>query len=708
MTPNAPDLRLEVRDGLAVLTFDRPDSKVNILSRPVMLALDEQLGRIEQSIADGEIRALLIRSAKPDNFFAGADLAELQAFDDVASTTEVSRRGQRIFTRLEELDVPTIAAINGTCVGGGLELALACRYRVAREDRGTRLGLPETRLGLCPGLGGTVRLPRLIGLSSALDLILSGRQISASQALKLRLVDRTLDAQTFDDEVMNLATGFARGERPLRAPRRSAMARIFKDGPAAGWLVRRMTRKAVLRRTKGHYPALLRALDVTVSGLRVSVEQAHATEAEAFGQLAVTSECKNLIFVFNLTQAARKAQPSGVPAEVERAAVVGAGLMGAGVAELFAYQSIPVHVVDIDEARVRAGIDRARELLDKAAQRSDWSEADLQGRKECLRGTTGYDDFADIDFVVEAVLEKKEIKDGVFRQIEEHAGDTAIIASNTSALSISQLQQGSTAPQRVCGLHFFNPPHRMPLVEVVRGTQTDDDTLATAFRLAVRLGKTPIVVEDSPGFVVNRILAAYLTEAGRVLQTGLPIETIDGVMSAFGMPVGPFRLLDEIGLDVVAEVSETLTRAFGDRFEPAAAVREILASGASGRKGGLGFYCYEKSKPKGVNPQANDIVLRSARGPAAGRVEAEERMVLGMINEAARILDDGVVDGPQVVDVAMIMGAGFPPFRGGLLRYAEDLGLDAVTARLRHYAETVDPRFDPAPGLLGRTAFYAS
>jgi 3-hydroxyacyl-CoA dehydrogenase/enoyl-CoA hydratase/3-hydroxybutyryl-CoA epimerase len=706
MNSDAPDLHLDVRDGLAVLTFDRPDSKVNILASPVMLAFEGLLSRLENGIAHGEIRALLIRSAKADNFMAGADLDELEAFDDAAGTTEISRRGQRIFSRLERLGVPTIAAINGTCVGGGLELVLACRFRIARDSDVTRLGLPETRLGLCPGLGGSVRLPRLVGLAAALDLILSGRQVSAARALKIGLVDRVLGTDAFEEESLEIAAGFARGEQPLCTRQRSLLTRFVKEGAIARWIIRRVTRKAVLRRTKGHYPALPEALDLTVRGLGASPEVAYEAEAQAFGRLAVTPECKNLIFVFNLTQGARKMGPPGSPKEVENAAVVGAGLMGAGIAELLAYQRIPVHILDIDEARLYAGIDRASALLDKAAQRTEWSEGELQIRKDSLKGTTRYDDFGEIDFVVETVLERMDIKETVFRQIEENASDTAIIATNTSALSISKLQQHMNMPQRACGLHFFNPPHRMPLVEVIRGAETDDDTMATAFRLAARLGKTPVIVKDSPGFVVNRILAAYLTEAGHVLQTGMPIESVDRIMSSFGMPVGPFRLLDEIGLDVVAEVSDTMKRAFGERFEPAPGVKGVIATGVTGRKGGSGFYVYEKSKPKGVNPQALDILHRSAQGPAVGSTEAEERMVLGMLNEAARILDDQVAGGPKALDVAMIMGAGFPPFRGGLLRYADELGLDHVVARLRYYSKKVDPRFEPAPGLLTRKAFY--
>lgn len=708
MITQAPDLQLAVQDGLATLTFDRPDSKVNLLASPVMFRLDEMLATVEAGIADGEIRALLIRSAKSGNFIAGADIDELARLEDATAATRMSRRGQEVFLRLEQLPVPTLAAINGTCVGGGLELALACDFRVAADHPATRLGLPETRLGICPGLGGTVRLPRLVGLRAALDLILSGRQVSAARAGRMGLVDRVVDAEQFDDEVAGIAGDLARGDSPLRLRRRSALARLVKDGAPARWLIRRLARKDVLRRTQGYYPALPEALDVTVRGLGLAPDRAHELEAEAFGRLAVTPESKNLIFVFKLAEGARRQAPGGEAAQVRQAAVVGAGLMGSGIAELFAYQAIPVQVVDIDEARVRSGVERARALLGKAAERAEWSDEDLEVRSNCLHAATGYGNFERTDLVVEAVLERMDVKHDVFRRIEEQAPPTAVLTTNTSALSISELQESLSRPERVCGLHFFNPPHLMPLVEVVRGARTNDNTLATAFKLAVRLGKTPVVVKDSPGFVVNRILAVYLTEAGHLLQAGMTVQSIDRVMSRFGMPMGPLRLLDEVGLDVVAEVSGTMTSAFGERFAHAPVVAEVLATGVIGRKNGRGFYIYDGSKVKGVNKEIERLLRASSAGSPPQPGEAEERMVFGMINEAARTLDDRVVGSADTLDVAMIMGAGFPPFRGGLLRYADSLGLGHIADRLRYYATNVDARFNPAPGLLERNAFYAS
>ncbi len=702
-----PDLRLEMSDGLGRLTFDRPSSKVNLLTRAVMQRLDELLAELEGAAGRGELRALVLRSSKPDNFIAGADIDELAELgDDAAAASQLSRQGQQLFTRLERLTAPTVAAIHGTCVGGGLELALACRYRVASDHPKTRLGLPETRLGILPGLGGTVRLPRLIGLNHGLDLILSGRQISAARARSMGLVDRVVPAASFDDGIEALTSALLRGERPF-GPRRRTLARRLQDANPGRWLIGVMARRTVLARTKGHYPAPLRALDVTVRGLGMPADRAHAEEAQAFGELAVTPECKNLIAVFRLTEGARKRAPAGAPRTVGGAAVVGAGLMGSGIAELFAYQKIPVRVVELDQERLQAGLERTRSLLEKAAKRRRWSSEQLKTRADCIVGSTDFEGFEAVDLVIEAVVEKMEIKRDVFARLEESVSETAVIATNTSALSVSELQKSMRHPERACGLHFFNPPHLMPLVEVVGGIKTSDDTLATAFDLAIRLGKTPVVVADSPGFVVNRILAAYLTEAGHLLHEGMSVETVDQLMSRFGMPMGPLRLLDEIGLDVVAEVSRTMEKGLGSRFAPAPVMNEILALGLLGRKGGRGFYRYRDGRSRGLDPEVADVLRAAASGGPPTPAAAQERMVFGMVNEAARALDDRVVAEPADVDIAMIMGTGFPPFRGGLLRYADSVGLEKITQRLRIYAEQLDGRFEPAPGLLRRSAFYS-
>jgi 3-hydroxyacyl-CoA dehydrogenase/enoyl-CoA hydratase/3-hydroxybutyryl-CoA epimerase len=707
MNTPVPDLQLDVRDGLATLTFDRPNSKVNLLASPVMLRLDELLASVEAAVASGTAHALLVRSGKPNTFIAGADIDELAAMETAATATEMARRGDEIFLRLERLPIPTLAAISGACVGGGLELVLSSDYRVASDHASTKLGLPETRLGIMPGLGGTVRLPRLVGLQVSLDMILSARLVNAERAFRVGLIDRVIPAADFEAEAASLAAELARGGSPLRRKRRSLLRRLI-DGPVGRPLVSRMTRKAVLKRTRGHYPAIPAALDATVGGLGMSVEQALEEEAATFGRLAVTPECKNLFFVYRITEAARKVAPPGEPLEVKQAAVVGAGVMGAGIAELFAYQTIPVRVVDIDEERVAAGVATARELLEKAGKKSDWTDSDLKARTDCLAGGVGLDGLDNVDVVVEAVLERMDIKRAVFADLEDRVTPTALLATNTSALSITTLQESMDQPDRVCGLHFFNPPYRMPLVEIVRGARTSDDAMATAFHVATRLGKTPVSVTDAPGFVVNRTLAAYLTEAGFLLQEGMPVKRLDRVMTQFGMPVGPLRLLDEIGLDVVAEVSRTMQEGFGDRFAAAPIMADVLATGLTGRKAGEGFYVYKKGKATGVSPAIDEISRNVAGDEPPPESEAEERMVFAMINEAARILDDGVIDSSEALDVAMIMGTGFPPFRGGLLRYADSLGLTTVTERLRAYAKTGGKRLEPAPALLARQTFYSA
>ncbi len=422
--------------------------------------------------------------------------------------------------------------------------------------------------------------------------------------------------------------------------------------------------------------------------------------------MAVSPECKNLIHVFRITEAARKKAPTGTARPLSRAAVIGAGVMGAGIAELFAYQSVPVQVVDIDEPRVQAGVKRARGLLEKAAERTGWSRHDLQQRVDCLIGATGYHGLETVDLAVEAVLENVETKREVFANLEKRLPAEAVIATNTSALSVSRLQEGLRHPQRVCGLHFFNPPHRMPLVELVRGERTSDDTLATAFAVAVRLGKTPVRVRDAPGFVVNRVLAAYLTEAGFLLQEGSRVGAIDRLMARFGMPMGPLRLLDEIGLDVVAEVSRTLVSGLGERFTPAPAVERVVARGFPGKKGGRGFYRYADSRARGVDPEVERLLAEPGDGTPPEPEEAEARLIFAMVNEAARILDEGVTDSPADLDVAMIMGTGFPPFRGGLLRYADSVGIERIADRLRTWAAAAGPRLQPAPGLVSRKSFY--
>lgn len=697
MRSTVADLRLEVDGRIAWITFDRPDSKVNLLAVEVIRELGHRLDELAERVRADEVGALIVRSAKPKVFIAGADLDELASVETPAQATEIALEGHHVLNRFARLGVPSLAAINGTCLGGGLELALACTYRIAADDREIQIGLPEVRLGLLPGLGGTARLPRLIGLGRALDLILSGRSISPRDALRMGIVHAVVPAENFSTWITRYGQALAVGERPLGRPRRAPLPLRLLDGnPLGRRIVERQARRRVLKETRGHYPAPLRALSVAVEGLRLPLEKAQAMEAEVVGGLLATEICKNLIAVFRLTERARKRRPPGKARPVERAAVVGAGVMGSGIAELFAYRAIPVRLKDVDWDRVTAGLRSARRLLERAGRRLPAHE--LERRIESLLGTLDYEGFETADLVVEAVVERMEVKKQVFREMEQRVRPHAVLATNTSALSVSELQEGLRHPERVCGMHFFNPAHRMPLLEIVVGRRTDDATLATAFAAGLLLGKTPILVEDRPGFLVNRVLGAYLTEAGHLLQQGVAPEEIDRRMEAFGMPMGPLRLLDEIGLDVAGEVLVTLRNGLGERYTPAPVVALVMGGGRLGRKTGAGFYRYRDERAAGLHPKTASL-LREAR-PAATPPEGEEledRMVLAMVNEAARALADRVVASPEDVDVGMLLGTGFPPFRGGLLRYADHLGVATVVERLHRLAQAVGDRFRPAP-----------
>lgn len=699
-------LRLEVDDdGLAWLVLDRPDSRVNLLTAGLMQRLDDALGEVEEAAATGRIKALILRSAKPGNFIAGADIEQIREIRDPVEGGTKAAQGQRIFLRLERLPVPTVAAIRGACLGGGAEMVLACRYRVAADTPETRIGLPEVRLGIIPGFGGTVRLPRLVGLRSAVELIVTGRAVSARSAERMGLVDERVPAAGFEARVRRFAWERIGAGRASRRRRRSLPERLLDETAPGRRLVLWQARRRVLAETRGHYPAPLAALDTIRDTMALPLEQALEREAEALGRLIATDVSKNLIHVFDLSNAARKAATATgkVP---ERIAVVGAGLMGGAIAQLAAYRGLHVRLKDIREDALGQGLRHARELFDGLVRRGRLSRKDADFAMNRIAPTLEYAGFGTAELVLEAVVERQDIKEQVLREVESRVGPDCILASNTSSLSITGLQAALQRPERFCGLHFFNPAHRMPLVEVIRGDRTSDEAVAGAFALARRLEKTALIVNDGPGFLVNRILAPYLNEAGWLLADGASIEEVDRALLGFGMPMGPFRLLDEIGLDVARHAGAVMHEAFGDRMRPAPVLSALEAASRPGRKGGVGFYRYRDGKERGVDPSVYDE-LGDAVPPARRSFGAEEivdRLILVMINEAARALEDGIVADAGAVDLGMIMGTGFPPFRGGLLRYADARGVGRILERLEALAGELGARYEAANGLRERAA----
>ncbi len=705
MSPSpTPTFAIDDR-GIGWITFDDPDRKLNVLTEATMRRLSDVVEEARAAATGSRVRVVVVRSGKPDSFIAGADVDAIAALEDPREAEAQVRLGQAIFMEVETLPVPTVAAIHGICVGGGTELALACRHRVLSDSPMTRIGLPEVRLGILPAWGGTTRLPRLVGLRASLDILLTGRQIGAGKAHRIGFAGQVIPAELFDEEVRAYALASIDFRPGASLLRRRFTKRLMDDTAPGRRVVLAAARKRVLATTGGHYPAPLKILEILRQNLGRSVERSLDAEARAAGELATSTVSKNLIHVFRMREASRKG--TGIrharvaPTEVTALGVLGAGVMGGGIAQLAAYNGIPVRMKDIRHEAVTGGLQHARSLFDKAVERRHLNRRDAKQRMELISGGLDYTGFAAVDLVVEAIVERMDVKKQVLAEVEGLVGEGCIVTSNTSSLSVDTMAEALQRPERFCGMHFFNPVHRMPLVEVVRGARTSHETVATVYALAKRLGKVPVVVKDGPGFLVNRILAPYLNEAGWLLSDGATIQQVDKAAEAFGMPMGPLQLIDEVGIDVSTHAGVTLAGALGPRLQPAPALVALGGSGRLGRKGGLGFYRYEKGKNQGVDEEVYTSLGGSVPTGRPGRDQREirRRLVTQMINEAARVLQDGVVRTAEELDLAMIMGTGFPPFRGGLLRFADTLHPRAVLDWMRTLHEEHGDRFAPAPVL---------
>ncbi len=698
MTPGA--FSLEVReDGLGIVTFDLPGEKVNKLSRDVFAELADLLVRLSR---EPRLRGLLVRSGKPDVFVAGADIKEFTQIGPEEARKGVER-GQAIFEQLASLPIPTVAAIHGVCLGGGTELALACDYRVMSDAPKSRIGLPEVRLGIFPAWGGCTRLPRLVGLQAALDLILTGKQIDARRARKIGLVDEAVPTAIFEDFARRFAAGKLGAGKPRGRRRPMDLATFALEGnPLGRRLVLAKARERVLEQTGGHYPAPLEAIEVIGEGYGRPVAVGLEAEARHIGNVFGGPVQRNLLWIFFQTEEIKK--ETGVsgsvrPRPVSRVGVLGAGVMGGGIAQLAADKGIPARMKDVDPKALAGGFAAAARIWKEAVEKRRLTPREMEAKMALVTGTLDYSGFARCDVTIEAVVEKLAVKRAVLKEWESVVPGDTIFASNTSTLPIREISAGAAEAGRVVGMHFFNPVHRMPLVEVIRGDRTSEETVATIFELAKRLGKTPVVVKDSPGFLVNRVLAPYLSEAVRLVKEGCRIEEVDRVMTEFGMPVGPLALLDDVGLDVAVKAGETLQTAYPDRMK-AAGDEALVAAGRLGRKSGKGFYDYADGRRRGPSREAyHALGIKPADTAPIPRDTIEARLVLPMVNEAAFCLGEGVVRSPAKLDLAMIFGTGFPPFRGGLLRHADAVGLDHVVAWLKELADRFGARFLPAESL---------
>lgn len=694
---------LSDREGIAELVFDLPGEKLNILRGTVMEELAQVLSALSHR---SDVRCLLIKSGKPGTFIAGADIHEIEALRDARAAEEKSRSGQEVFNLLADLPFPTVAVIDGAAVGGGLELALACDYRLASDNPKTQLGLPETTLGIVPGFGGTYRLPRAVGLVHALTMILTGRSVDGLRAARMGLVSACCPAAFLNDNARELALRLAAGgsspDRPGAKAVRRRSSWLAEGNPVGRALVFRAARKDLEAKGGRHYPALREALRLLRKTPRISRARALELERQALGRTAASRVCRNLVGLYFAREAARHVSPVQGPSQafgkVSRAAVIGAGVMGGKIAWLFAHHDIPAVMKDVSWDAVQKGFRSAYETFQELGRRGRMDRRRISLGMHRLSGAVDYLSLGTPDAVVEAVVENLAVKKKVLAEVEAEVAADALLASNTSSLSITEMAEALVRPERFVGMHFFNPPSIMPLVEIIPGARTSPETVHRAARVALDLGKTPIVVKDSPGFLVNRLLMPYLNECVSLVEEGADFRAVDRALEEFGMPMGPFTLLDEIGIDVAAHVARILEKAFAERMAPGALLSSVAETGGLlGKKSGKGFYLYAGGK-RHANPQIWQLLPHPSAGAPPTRFDMIHRPLLAMLNEAARALEEGIVSSARDIDLALILGTGFPPFRGGILRWAEDeLGIGKAHEMLELYARTVGKRFAPAP-----------
>lgn len=692
-------VRIVRKGDVALIELDLVGEKVNKLSTPVMVRLRE----VFKEVAGGSFKAAVIISRKPSIFVAGADIEEIKAMKKAEDYRAAVGQAHEIFNGIEDMKIPVIAAIHGACMGGGCELILACDYRIASDDAATKIGLPEVKLGIIPGFGGCVRLPRAIGYQQGLDIIVQGKAIDSRKAEKLGLVDRTVHVSLLETTALQMAEEIAgKGKRVKRYKAKGALAIAMETIPARAFVFSKW-KDGTKKQTGGHYPAPLKAIEVIEKTYGMSNrEKALAIELDGFCEVAVTDVSKNLINVFYLMESVKK--KTGVAADVKprpvsAIGVLGAGTMGGGIAYVAADRGIDVRMKDINYGAVALGIRHAKDLWEKLVKRKKIDRFEFARKMTKVSGGLDYAGFGQLDVVIEAIVEDMGIKKKVIGETAAHCKPSCVIATNTSSLSVTEMAKGHPRPENFVGMHFFNPVHKMPLVEVIRGAQSSDEAVATIFELTKKMGKLPVVVKDGPGFLVNRILVPYLIEAAWLLQDGMSVETVDRrYKKEFGMPMGPFTLMDEIGIDVCIKVSKIFHESLGARIMIPPVMKKLAENKERlGKKTKKGFYLYDdKGKQLGFD---STVYAELGLGQPADKLTAAETLHRGlfpMINEAAlALIEERIVETPDEVDLGMITGTGFPPFRGGLLRYADTIGAKHICDELEVMASKYGERFKP-------------
>lgn len=684
-------LTLTRENAIAWLTLDQPGDKVNTLGKEMISGFGKLLDEVQQ---DDGIKAVVLISGKENNFIAGADIKMFDTFTTPQEFQAFIKTGTDLLDRIEKFPKPVIAAINGGCIGGGLEVVMACHYRIATDDPATKFAVPEVKLGLLPGAGGTQRLPRLVGVPTALDMMLTGKNVYPRQAKRMGLVHELTHRHGLRQAAHYRAEKLMK-EKP-KSGKLPLVAKLLTN-TAARNIAFSKARETVMRQTRGNYPAPLRIIDSVKAGLTQSREKGFEAERRLFSELAFTPESAALRSLFFGMQSVKKNPWQGKDRKVERIGVLGSGLMGGGIADVSAANGYRVSLKDRDTASAVKGFEAIRRETDKKVQKRIMSSFEGDAHLARITPTGSYEHFRDIPIVIEAVFEDLKIKHAVLKEVEAISPD-AIFASNTSSLPIADIAKGAQKPENVVGMHYFSPVQKMPLLEIIKTDQTSEEAISTAYEIGIRQGKTVIVVHDGPGFYTTRILAPFINEALLLLEEGAAIEDIDRAMKDFGFPVGPIVLIDEVGIDVAAHVADVLGPLFRERgATPSDSARKLYDAGFRGRKNAKGFYRYGegKGKKKEINPDIYAHFGGSSRKKIPAEV-IQKRMSSVMLNEALLCLQENILDSATDGDLGAVLGLGFPPFHGGPFRYIDLMGAEVILNQLKTLEQEHGARFTPA------------
>ena len=676
-------ITLEIKEGIYYLGFGKNEEKsLTVISETTLREMDEALGEVA---SDKNAKGLILFSHKKDCFLAGMDVSVIQGLSSEIEASEGCEKGQEVFNKLEDLKIPTMALVDGVCLGGGLEMVLSCNKIMVSDSRKTVLGLPEVMLGVLPGFGGTYRLPKKICLTASLDLLLTGRQVKGKKAKKIGLAEYMMPSERMLDKAKEYLFKKSKDNKSFQD---KLVDRASENFLARGVIFKK-ARQTVLEKTKGFYPAPLRILQHLEDSFGKRRSTYLSNEARAFGELSQTGQSKALQHVFFLHDNAKKLDNKENIPSVEHGAVLGGGTMGGGIAWLMANANQAPLLKDINSEGLELGLKQSSDVFLKALKRRKMSRDEVERKQRSIKPTLNFNGFKQANLVIEAVVENMDIKKKVFAEVENYTSKECLLTTNTSSLSINEMAKALKDSSRFAGLHFFNPVNKMPLVEIIRHDGVSEETINRLYKWVLDVKKTPIVVNDCPGFLVNRILAPFLNEAAYLLQEGVSIQAIDKAALNFGMPMGACRLMDEVGLDVCAHVGEIMEAGLGERAKANPLSHQAVDAGLLGKKNSKGFYEYdEKGKQGEINPEMLKLLPKDQK--KMDETTIQMRLILPMINEAANILDEKIVEDADTVDLGLIFGIGFPPFRGGLLKYADNEGLDRIRGAIKKFASEVD------------------